>query len=200
MIDDLLQIGKLEDYRERAGSARIGVGRHQRDTERRIKEVKNETAEIESKDPVGSLNRLLTEASQIKEHHANVIKKRDKARSGIDELRSKLGEYEQLTLQKKSISTQILGFNNKKTEAFESINNSTSSIQSLRSHINELKQSVSSIKEQMEWDGEVEQMLVHAEKQELVQRNKLNDAEQKKALHTQKIKMQIGIYSSFPAR
>ena len=187
MIDDLLQIGKLEDYRERAGSARIGVGRHQRDTERQIKEVKNETAEIESKDPVGSLNRLLTEASQIKEHHADVIKKRDKARSGIDELRSKLGEYEQLTLQKKSISTQILGFNNKKTEAFESISNSTSSIQSLRSRINELEQSVFSIKAQMEWDGEVEQMLVHAEKQELVQRNELNDAEQKKALHTQKI-------------
>ncbi|MFA0821621.1 MAG: AAA family ATPase [Methanomethylovorans sp.] len=187
MIDDLLQIGKLEDYRERAGNARIGVGRHQRDTERRIKEVKNETAEIEGKDPVANLNRLLTEAAQIKEKHVSVSETRDKTRSRIEEFRSKLGEYEQLALQKKSIATQILGFNTKKTEAFGSINNSTSSIQSLRSHINELKQSVSSIKEQMVWDGDVEQMLVHAEEQERVQRDKLNYTGQKKALHLQNI-------------
>ena len=187
MIDDLLQIGKLEDYRERAGNARIGVGRHQRDAERRIKEVKNETAEIEDTDPIGNLNRLLTEASQIKEKHVSVIEIRDKTRSGIEEWRSKLGEYEQLALQKKSIGTQILEFNSKKTEAFGIINTSTSSIQSLRSHINELKQSVSKIKEQMEWDRDVGQMLVHAEEQERVQRDKLNDARQKKALHVQEI-------------
>lgn len=187
MIDDLLQIGKLEDYRERAGNARIGVGRHQRDTEKRIKEVKNETAEIEAKDPVGNLNRLLTEAAQIKEKHVSVSEIRDKTRSRIEESRSKLGEYEQLALQKKSIATQILGFNSKKTEAFKTINTSTSSIQSLRSHINELKLSVSKIKEQMEWDGDVGQMLVHAEEQERVQRDKLNDARQKKALHAQNI-------------
>lgn len=187
MIDDLLQIGKLEDYRERAGSARIGVGRHQRDTERHIKEVKNEISEIEGKGPVDNLNRLLTEASHLKEQHTTVIKNRDKARSYIDELRSKLGEYEQLTLQKKSTDAQIKELNIKRKEAFESINSSTSSIQSLRSHINELKQSVSSIKEQMGWHGEVEQMLVHAEKQERVQQNDLNDTKQKKALHEQNI-------------
>lgn len=187
MIDDLLQIGKLEDYRERAGSARIGVGRHQRDAERRIKEVKNEAAQIEDTDPVGNLNRLLTEAAQLKEQHASVIKTRDKARSGIEERRSKLGEYEQLVLQKKSIGTQISGFNSKKTEAFESINNSTSSIQSLRSHIEELKKSVSKIKEQMEWDGDVSQMLLQAEEQERVQRDRLNESRQNKALHAQDI-------------
>lgn len=187
MIDDLLQIGKLEDYRERAGNARIGVGRHQRDTERRIKEVKNESAQIEDTDPVGNLNILLTEAAQIKEKHASVIEIRDKARSGIEERRSKLGEYEQLVLQKRSIGTQILGFNSIKTEAFESINNSTSSIQSLRSHIEELKQNVSKIKEQIEWDGDIVQMLLQAEEQERVQKDRLNEARQKKALHAQDI-------------
>jgi exonuclease SbcC len=187
MIDDLLQIGKLEDYRERAGNARIGVGRHQRDAERHIKEVKSETAEIEDKDPVGNLNRLLTEAAQIKEKNVSFGEKRDKARSGIEELRSKIGEYEQLVLQKKSIGTQILGFNSKKTEAFESINTSTSSIRSLRSHIEELKQNVSKIREQMEWDGDVSQMLLQTEEQERVQRDKLNDSRQKKALHAQNI-------------
>ncbi len=185
MIDDLLQIGKLEEYRERAGSARIGVGRHQRDAERRIKEVKNETAEIEGTDPVGSLNHLLTETAQIKEKHASVIEIRDKTRSGIEELRSKLGEYEQLALQKKSIGTQILGFNNRKTEAFESINTSTSSIQSLHSRIEELKQSISGINEQLKWSGDIAQMLVQAEEQERVQRDLLNDSRQKKALHVQ---------------
>ena len=183
MIDDLLQIGKLEDYRERAGNARIGVGRHQRDTERRIKEVKTETAEIEGTDPVGSLNHLLTEASKLKEQHTSIIEKRDKARSGIEELRSKLGEYDQLALQKKSVGTQILGFNARKTEAFESINSSTSSIKSLRSLIEELRQDVSRIKEQLGWDGDIKQMFVQAEEQEHILRDRLNDARQKKALH-----------------
>ena len=187
MIDDLLQIGKLEDYRERAGNARIGVGRHQRDAERRIKEVKSEAAEIEGRDPVGNLNRLLTEAAQIKEKHVSVSEIRDKTRSGIEERRSKLGEYEQLTLQKQSIGAQILGFNSKNTELFEIIKNSTSSIRSLLLHVNELKQSVSSIKGQMGWNGDVEQMLAHAEEQERGQRDKLNESRQKKALHEQNI-------------
>jgi len=188
MIDDLLQIGKLEEYRERAGNARIGVGRHQRDTDKSIKEVKKEIEEIESSNPFDRLNRLQTQEIQLKDEHSSLIKKRDLTRTRIEEIHSKLKEYEQMILQKKSINTQISEFNSKKKESYENVNISTSGIHSLRSDIEKLEQNISTIKEQMKWEGNVEQMLVKAEEQEREYRDKLNSVKQEKALNEQEMK------------
>jgi len=58
MIDDLLQLGKLEEYRERAGSAKTAVRRLQRDTSNSLSGVKAEIEAIESTEPHVVLNGL----------------------------------------------------------------------------------------------------------------------------------------------
>ena len=51
MIDDLLQLGKLEEYRERAGSAKTAVRRLQRDASNSLSSVNADIEEIESTEP-----------------------------------------------------------------------------------------------------------------------------------------------------
>ncbi len=58
MIDDLLQLGKLEEYRERAGSAKTAVRRLERDTKNSLSGVKVEIKGIESTGPIAALNGL----------------------------------------------------------------------------------------------------------------------------------------------
>ncbi|MCO5383728.1 MAG: AAA family ATPase [Methanosarcina barkeri] len=58
MIDDLLQLGKLEEYRERAGSAKTAVRRLERDAKNSLTGVKAEIDGIESTEPFAVLNGL----------------------------------------------------------------------------------------------------------------------------------------------
>ena len=58
MIDDLMQLGKLEEYRERASSAKTAVKRLERDTKNSQLGVKAEIEGIESTGPVAVLNEL----------------------------------------------------------------------------------------------------------------------------------------------
>ncbi|HEY3363205.1 MAG TPA: DNA double-strand break repair ATPase Rad50 [Methanosarcina sp.] len=71
MIDGLLQLGKLEEYRERAGNAKTAVRRLQRDTTNSLSGVKAEIEGIESTEPHSVLNGL---RQKIKESDA-VLKK-----------------------------------------------------------------------------------------------------------------------------
>jgi len=71
MIDDLLQLGKLEEYRERAGNAKTAVRRLQRDIINSLSNVKAEIEEIESTEPHAVLNGL---RQKIKESDA-ILKK-----------------------------------------------------------------------------------------------------------------------------
>ena len=58
MIDDLLQLGKLEEYRERAGSAKTAVRRLQRDVGNNLSAIKAEIEKIESTEPHAVLRGL----------------------------------------------------------------------------------------------------------------------------------------------
>ena len=71
MIDDLLQLGKLEEYRERAGSSKTAVRRLQRDTSNSLSSVKAEIEGIESTEPHAILNGL---RQKIKESDATLEK------------------------------------------------------------------------------------------------------------------------------
>ncbi|WP_292374002.1 DNA double-strand break repair ATPase Rad50 [Methanosarcina sp. UBA411] len=58
MIDGLLQLGKLEEYRERAGSAKTAVRRLQRDTSNNLSGINTKIEEIENTEPHAVLNGL----------------------------------------------------------------------------------------------------------------------------------------------
>ena len=58
MIDGFAAAGKLEEYRERAGSAKTAVRRLERDAKNSLTSVKAEIEGIESTGPVTVLNEL----------------------------------------------------------------------------------------------------------------------------------------------
>ncbi|MCG7852620.1 MAG: AAA family ATPase, partial [Methanosarcinaceae archaeon] len=135
MIDDLLQIGKLEEYRGRAGSARVAVGRLQRDLEGRMKDVTSDIEKIESIDPVKTLNgfKELSNKSQDKLDELN--KKKDAAKSKMDELTSKVSEHGVLTAKMDAANKEIAEFGTKKDGEFKLIETNREDIRSKRESV-----------------------------------------------------------------
>ena len=121
MIDDLLQLGKLEEYRERASSSRKGVGRLKRDANNRIKDTKLEVGNIESTSPVEQLNILKNRSLGIDRELISLNKKRDGARSRKDELLKQMSEFKELESKKDSLFLQKKGITDRKSKAFDQI-------------------------------------------------------------------------------
>ncbi|HMB49728.1 MAG TPA: AAA family ATPase, partial [Natronoarchaeum rubrum] len=71
MIDDLLQLGRLEEYRERAREARLGVEDVLRDRRGRLNELDSQIAEKEAEDLHGRLNELETALGAVDEKVSN---------------------------------------------------------------------------------------------------------------------------------
>lgn len=86
MIDGLLQLGKLEEYRERAGSAKTAVRRLQRDTSNSLSGIKTKIGEIENTEPHTVLNGL---RQKIKESDA-VLKKLNENKEAATSQKEKL--------------------------------------------------------------------------------------------------------------
>ncbi len=86
MIDGLLQLGKLEEYRERAGSAKTAVRRLQRDTSNNLSGIKTKIEEIENTEPHAVLNGL---RQKIKESDT-VLKKLNENKEAATAQKEKL--------------------------------------------------------------------------------------------------------------
>ena len=95
MIDDLLQLGKLEAYRERASKARLGV-KHVRDGKRELLEDREvEIERREEKDLHGTLNDLESRLAEVDAERDRYEENREEAVQTRDEAQSILDEYEQ---------------------------------------------------------------------------------------------------------
>ena len=93
MIDDLLQLGKLEEYRERAGSAKTAVRRLERDTNNSLWGVKAEIEGIKSTEPVAVLNGLKQKAKESDASLMEFNEKKDAAASRKKEFDLMITEY-----------------------------------------------------------------------------------------------------------
>ena len=93
-IDDLLQLGKLETYRDRAGEARLGVEdvlSGQRDV---VENLAEQIRTKERKDLPATLNELETERAAVGERISNYEEQRRKAESTRDDAREIIETYE----------------------------------------------------------------------------------------------------------
>ncbi len=94
-IDDLLQLGKLEEYRERAGNARLGV----EDVLNRKRELLSDReSRIEAKEEAGlheRLNELETELSDVDEGIERFEENRDRAEETLADAEDVLSAYEE---------------------------------------------------------------------------------------------------------
>jgi len=92
MIDDLLQLGTLEEYRTRASDARVGVGRVRETKRGALDDVEQQVMEKEEKDLHGRLNQLRTERDRKTEKIAEVEQRREQAVQTRDHEQRRLDE------------------------------------------------------------------------------------------------------------
>ncbi|MFC6787642.1 DNA double-strand break repair ATPase Rad50 [Halobaculum halobium] len=95
MIDDLLQLGRLEEYRERAGNARLGVNEVLGNKRELLRDYESRIEEREAKDPHETLNALQSDLSEVDAKIENYEQQREKAEQSRQQARSVLDEHEE---------------------------------------------------------------------------------------------------------
>ncbi|EJN60479.1 DNA double-strand break repair ATPase Rad50 [Halogranum rubrum] len=95
MIDDLLQLGKLEEYRERAGQARLGVDDILANKRGALDELDTQIQEREEQDLHGRLNELESKLKSIDDDLERHRENRERAESSRDEAQATLDSYEE---------------------------------------------------------------------------------------------------------
>jgi exonuclease SbcC len=135
MIDDLLQLGKLEEYRERASSSRKGIGRLKRDVGNRIKDIQFEIEKIESSSPVDRLVSLKNRSISTDLDLKILNEKRDRARTLKDDVLKKVSEFKELSSKKETFVLQKEDIAGRKLKAFEQIGSLEKDIGLVKSQI-----------------------------------------------------------------
>lgn len=93
MIDDLLQLGKLESYRQRAEQARRGVQAVRDARAERRDSLAEQVAEYEARDLHAELNALQTELSEVEETLTSYEENREQAAETKAEAERVIDEY-----------------------------------------------------------------------------------------------------------
>jgi len=95
MLDDLLQLGKLEEYRERASDARVGVKRVRDDKRAQLEQLDEQIAEKEEKDLHERLNALESTLAETTSEIERLEDQRETAQSTLEEATAVLDEQRQ---------------------------------------------------------------------------------------------------------
>jgi len=126
MIDDLLQLGVLEEYRTRAGQARLGVEDVLGNTEGALQNIRNQIKTKEDTEPYARLNNVENELSDVTTRIENYEGEKQKAEKARDAAESTLSEYEEKQQRVASL-----------TESIDSIQNQIESTAAERSTLKE---------------------------------------------------------------
>jgi exonuclease SbcC len=95
MLDDLLQLGTLEDYRERAAQARLGVEDVLNRQQALLEDKREQVAELEDRDLHARLNALESDRDEVDEKIANYEAQREKAREAYEDAVDVLETFEE---------------------------------------------------------------------------------------------------------
>ena len=95
MLDDLLQLGTLEEYRERASDARVGVGRVRDDKQGALTQLEEQIEEKEEKDLHARKNALESELAEVREDVEHYEDQRETAVETRDEAAAVLEDHEE---------------------------------------------------------------------------------------------------------
>jgi len=183
MIDDLLQLGKLEEYRERASSSRKGVGRLKRDANNRIKDTKLEIDNIESSSPLEQLNVSKSRSLEIDREFSSLNEKRDYARSRKDEVLKQKSEFKELASKKDSLLLQKKDINDRKIKAFDQIGSLEKNIGSLKADSENLKVKAEEMSSVLDiGNKDLDIFISELDSHERVARDNLSQLESKKSV------------------
>jgi len=184
MIDDLLQIGKLEEYRERASSARVGVGRHQREADARLKDNIADIEVLEGSKPYQVLNGLRTEVKGIEKAILDLGSKKERAKELIESIGDRIGKYSETLEQKKKADSEVKDFKTNISKEHANIESYRAQVDSGNKDILALNSSNVSLLGVMEVaDGsDIEGCVTDLEKQEVSARDGLSGVVKKREL------------------
>jgi len=103
VIDALLQLGKLETYRERASDARVGVGRVRDDKQGALAQVESQIQDKAAQDLYETLDALRTELGEVEgeidrfeQQRQTAVETRDRAAEVLEEYEKRRAELEDL--------------------------------------------------------------------------------------------------------
>jgi exonuclease SbcC len=183
MIDDLLQLGKLEEYRERAGYAKTAVRRLERDAKNSFSAVKAEIEGIESTEPVAAVNRLRQKVKETDAVLDELNKKKEFAAARKGELDVKISEYRERLQEIEALKQAIHKSQEDKAACFKEKETFSGEVQSQRRVLLELGEENSGLREECGFgDLEIEALLLRQEKEESSAREKVNAESKELAL------------------
>ena len=183
MIDDLLQLGKLEEYRERAGSAKTAVRRLERDTKNSLLSVKAEIEGIESTGPVSVMNGL---KQKIKESDAalkefNGVK--DAAAARKEKFDLMIADYQGRLQEIDALKQAIRKSQENKAGCFREKENFSEEVHQQKQALLGLGEENNSIKRECGFeDLDIEVLILEQEKEEFLAREKVNGISKELAL------------------
>ncbi len=183
MIDDLIQLGKLEEYRERAGSAKTAVRRLERDTKTSLSGVKAEIEGIESTDPHKILNELRQKVKEIDSFLEELNKRKQDAGSQKENLERTIGEYRERLQEINTLRQAILASQENKAGCFREKETLSGEAHEQRQVLLELGEENNTIREECGFgDAGIEVLILQQEKEELLAREKVNGISKELAL------------------
>lgn len=116
MIDDLLQLGKLEEYRERASDARLGVKSVLDDRRGSYSELESQIEKKEEKNLHGLLNDLESKRNDLESKVGNYEDQRDNARKTLEDAETVLETSEEKREELNSLEADIESLQDEITE------------------------------------------------------------------------------------
>ena len=183
MIDDLLQLGKLEEYRERVSSAETGVRRLERDTKNSLSSIKTEIEELEQKEPVSALNGLRQKVKECDSGLQELSEKKEAAVSRKQELERLITEHRERLQEVEKLKGAIQESQKNKQTCFEAKGNLSREIQMQNEGLLELGEENSLIREECGFGAlQIEALLAEKEKEEALALEKVNLASKELAL------------------
>ncbi|ODR79708.1 chromosome segregation protein [Haladaptatus sp. W1] len=116
MIDDLLQLGKLEEYRERASDARLGVKSVLDDRRGSYSELESQIEAKEEKNLHGLLNDLESKRNETESEIERFEGNRDEAQQTLEDAEAVLETSEEKRAELDSLETDIEALQDEITE------------------------------------------------------------------------------------
>jgi exonuclease SbcC len=135
MIDDLLQLGKLEEYRERARDARLGVEDVLADKRGGLNKLEEQIEAKEAKDLHDRLNELESDLRELDEEIDRFEANREEARETRDEAESVIEEAEERESELDELNDEI-------EELEASIRETENEREELRDEVTEIRERI----------------------------------------------------------
>lgn len=183
MIDELLQLGKLEDYRERVKSAKTAVGRLERDTKTRLNDLGEEIEIIEKAEPVKALMVSRQKEKERAEEVQKLTRIKEKAVLEKEKIERLLSEYNERVEEITNLNSEAEKAGKDKRKCFRENEKIDQEILQKKEAKKELEAENSEIYKAAGFgEFDVETLLFKQEKEEALAREKLNELSNKLAL------------------